>query len=174
MSAPTIRPASYEEYLSLGEDVRAEYIDERIVISPSPTGPHQWACRNLANLLDAAVPADHRVSMAWSWRSGANEFIPDVMVHRRSADVVRFTGLPALVVEVMSGNRSDDLVLKLNRYATARLPHYWILDLRDRTLLAHVLNGDSYDLARVVTETEPVSVSFGIGEALVDVAALLG
>lgn len=173
MSAPAIRPASYAEYLALGEDVCAEYIDERIVISPSPTGPHQWACRNLANVLDAAIPADHRVSMAWSWRAGANEFIPDVMVHPRSEDVVRFTGLPVLVVEVLSGNGSDDLVVKLDRYATAGLPHYWILDPRDRVLLAHVLEGHTYHLIRVVTEAEAATVLFGVGEAMVDVAALL-
>lgn len=34
MSAPAVPRASYEGYLALGEDVRAEYIDERIVMSP--------------------------------------------------------------------------------------------------------------------------------------------
>jgi Uma2 family endonuclease len=96
------------------------------------------------------------------------------MVHPATAESIRFTGTPALVVEVLPTNRGDDLVLKLSRYAQAGLPHYWILDPANRVLLAYGLDsGKVYDLLTVIDEHEPREISYGLGGALIDVPALL-
>ena len=164
---------TWDEYVNLGEHVRAEYIDGCAVVTPSPTREHQAACARLIRVLEADLPVGHEVIGAWSWKPDENEFIPDVMVHPTTAENVRFTGTPALVVEVLSTNRGDDLVLKLHRYAQAGLAHYWILDPSNRVLLAYQLDEGVYDLRTVVDEHEPRQVSFGLGTAHIDLPALL-
>ena len=164
---------TWDEYVSLGEHVRAEYIDGYAVMTPSPTREHQVACARLIRLLETALPAGYDVVGAWSWKPDDNEFIPDVMVHPTTAESIRFTGTPALIIEVLSTNRGDDLVLKLHRYAQAGLPHYWILDPNNRVLLAYRLDGDVFDLQTVVDEHEPKDVSFDLASAPVDLRELL-
>ena len=66
------------------------------------------------------------------------------MVVPDTGEQARFTGTPVLVIEVLSTNRSDDVVLKTGKYAAAGLPHYWIVDPRDRTFSACVLQGGVY------------------------------
>jgi hypothetical protein len=131
------------------------------------------ACARLIRALESNLPGGFDVVGAWAWKPDKNEFIPDVMVHPRTSENLRFTGTPALVIEVLSTNRGDDLVLKLNRYAQAGLPHYWILDPKSRVLLAYGLEGDTFDLLTVVDEHEPREVGYGISAAHVDVPTLL-
>lgn len=164
---------SWEEYTRLGDDVRAEYIDGRAVMAPSPTRRHQDAARRVAQALDAVVPATHRVTLAWSWRVGRDEFVPDVMVHPQTDEDIRFTGLPALVVEVLSSNRGDDLVRKTVKYAAAGLPHYWILDPRDRVLDAYALLDGAFELRARLVDRDAGQVPFGIATARIDLAELL-
>lgn len=47
---------SWEEYEVLGADARAEYVDEALVASLSPTGRHQDIARRLADLMETVLP----------------------------------------------------------------------------------------------------------------------
>ncbi len=172
-TAPQSWPATWEQYEALGENRQAEYIDGQIVVSPLPSIPHQDACDRLRDLLRAVVPPTHRVISGTGWKPNANEFGPDVMVFARNDETVRYTGTPALAVEVLSSNRSHDLMLKLCKYAEAGLPHYWIVDLRDRVLLAHKLVDGHYVLQTRVTPGRPIEVSFGVATALLDLDEIL-
>ena len=57
---------------------------------------------------------------------------PDVVVVRAGRediiDRVRIHGTPDIVVEALSTDRNRDLVDKLQWYAAAGVPEYWILD----------------------------------------------
>ena len=44
---------------------------------------------------------------------------------------------PDWVCEILSTNRGDDLVRKYAGYFAAGVPHYWILDPRDETLMIY-------------------------------------
>lgn len=172
MAAVAFRTATWEDYLALGEDVRAEYIDGIIVMSPFPSRKHQTACRRLANLLEADLPDGYDVVMEWGWKPGPDEFGPDVMVFPRTDEDVRFTGTPVLCVEVLSTNRAADLVVKAAKYAAAGVDHYWVVDTADESLSAFERVGDAYRLTLVVGPGAQAQVGYGPGAVDVDTGGL--
>jgi Uma2 family endonuclease len=129
-------PMSWEDYEALF-DVRGEYIDGELVMSPLATGLHQDVCRRLANLIEAALPPGVRVRESWGWKPDVDEFGPDVMVFDDTEENIRYTGLPHLVVEVLSTEPWRDMVRKLRKYAAAGLPRYWIVDPEQPELVVH-------------------------------------
>jgi Uma2 family endonuclease len=83
--------------------------------------------------------------------------------------------MPALVVEVLSTNRGDDLFVKMNRYAATGLDHYWIVDPRERTMTAYVLDDSGvYRPDRVLHEGDPaVPLDLGVARLTLAVDHLL-
>jgi Uma2 family endonuclease len=122
-------PMSWDEYAALDHDqVRGEYVDGELVVSPLPALPHQRIVNRLWALLDMRCPPGVWVTTNWGWKPGADEFGPDVMVFDQTEETVRYTGVPHLVVEVPSSDRGTDLVHKFRKYAAAGAPRYWVVD----------------------------------------------
>lgn len=172
------RALSWDEYEGLPEDARAEYIDGQVVVTPSPGERHQAISLELAWLLKQVLPPTHRVTAAWAWKPGRDEFIPDVMVYDRATaeagSDARFTGTPDLVVEVLSSNRGDDLLRKMAKYAAAGLPRYWIVDPRAQTLTTYAPIDGVFAPTAVHGRDAVVDLDLGVAAVRVDVAGLLG
>ena len=154
---------SWEEFDALGE-IRAEYIDGRLVMAPSPLQMHQRASRRLANVLESAANPGVEVDEAWSWKPGRDEFVPDILVYPSTNEQVRFAGTPVLVVEVLSTSPVRDLVVKMNKYAAYGLDRYWVLDPDKRELYVFARQDTTYQLVQTVGR-EPAEVDFGAGVA---------
>ncbi|MFP5347127.1 MAG: Uma2 family endonuclease [Actinomycetes bacterium] len=174
--SPLVRPdepMSWEQFEALGENSLAEYIDGRLVVSPSPCRQHQRTVHRLVTALESVVPEGLAVTAGWSWKPRSDEFIPDVMVHPETAESVRFTGSPVLVVEVLSTNRADDLVVKTGKYAALGVSHYWVADPTEPSLSAFTLtDAGLYTREAHLTSGASGDVPFGGGSLLVDVDAL--
>lgn len=111
------------------------------------------------NLRKRSLPCKASVEMRISRNNEGDILIPDVTIiekHKGELAPNRvYSGIPKLVIEVMSSNRNDDLSKKRLLYAEMRIPEYWIIDLDGKSITQYVLNGDTYG-GKHITYTEGV------------------
>jgi Uma2 family endonuclease len=61
---------------------------------------------------------------------------PDIFVicDRSHLEENRYNGAPKFIIEILSSNRSHDMVTKLNLYQRAGVEEYWMLDAEDKVV----------------------------------------
>lgn len=156
-------PMSWDEYEELSSDVRGEYVDGCLVVTPVGTGRHQRILFVFACLLDDASPAEYWALTEWSWKPAADEWHPDVMLCLREDDAIRFTGVPEVIIEVLSSQPGRDLVIKSHRYAAAGLPRYWIVDPQEPSIEAFELRAGAFVPVASATGDTEITLDFGVG-----------
>lgn len=158
------RRMSLAEYLALPDDLHAEYVDGVALVTPPPSFTHQKICQRLVGLLEAALRGVEVVAGA-GWRlpaPGERVRIPDLMILDEAPEGPLVAKVPLVVVEVLSTNRSDDLVRKSTEYLNAGVGQYWIVDPRDAVIDVFANSARGWQPLARLTEDDP--------EAIVDVA----
>ena len=138
----------------------------------TPTKQHQQVCQRLTSALLNVVPDGYEVVSGWAWLPAAEQFVPDVMVTAATDETARYTGVPALVIEVLAGDRAADLVTKTTKFAAAGLDHFWVVDTADAAITCFVRDGADYRTEQVLTANG--RLDFDIESVNLDVRTLLG
>lgn len=136
------------------DQYRYEVIDGELFMTPAPSWGHQ---RHLHKL-------DFRLT-EWVYPHGLGEVVqgpvgvmldeetgiqPDLIyVSRERMGIISDRGVegpPDLVVEVLSpSTEARDRGIKMRRYAAAGVPHYWLLNLKARSLEPYRLGERGYE-----------------------------
>lgn len=147
---------------------RYEVVDGELLVTPSPSDPHQRSVRELAFALHAFVERHGFGEVLFS--PSDIELDPKSMVQ---PDVFVFgllegriargwnSGAPLLlVVEVLSpGTARADRTIKRKRYQRAGIPEYWIVDLDDRVIEVWRPADSRPELVALTLEWRPAGAS---------------
>jgi Uma2 family endonuclease len=137
------------------DDRRYEVVDGELVMTPAPGWQHQFCLFELAVRIDQWVRPRGlgRVALAPVGVVLDEETAvqPDlVYIAREHFGLISERGVegaPDLVVEVLSpSTEARDRGIKLRRYASAGVPHYWLLDPQHKALEAYRLGEAGYEL----------------------------
>jgi len=168
MSQTAERLLTFEEFSQLPGDGRYELVNGRLEELVSPRPRHSWTGGRIFSLLDHYLTM-HEPSAFW----GIELDIPTVPHYGRRPDFVYFsavdaasrvdleqnrvTGIPTLVVEVLSeDDEGRDLVTKRREYAAAGIKHYWILDPQRKAAEVLVLGEGTYEVDGEFSGNEPL------------------
>ena len=124
---------------TIGEDDQVELWDGVIVPKMPKNPPHRVGTTKVAETLEGVVPAGWYVSRENAVIVGPrSKPEPDVSVVREALkyDTTRDPTAAdcCLLVEVADSSLDDDRGKKLEGYARAGIPVYWIANLRDRQI----------------------------------------
>ena len=165
MTTSPTKNLTLEEYLTYddGTDNRYELVNGELVMVPLPTADHADEIDLLLETFRAEIS---RQGLPWKATDKVGVYVgkslktgkdysrtPDVCVmkseawseikaDKRAAAVLRT--VPLMVVEVVSTNREDDYVNKLDEYQRLGIPEYWIVDLRDSKVSVLLFKNERY------------------------------
>lgn len=140
------------EYLELDEPQwgYAELTEGLIIMSPSPDRSHNtgiaeaWLQLRSQLAPDLQAVFDIDVDLGLSPPDGPG-FVrrPDLVVTRRGTGPIRAVDVAVVIEFVSPGSVRTDHMTKRAEYADAGIPHYWIIDVRERpSMLACHLAGE--------------------------------
>jgi Uma2 family endonuclease len=127
-------PWTLEDVLELPEDnsQRIELVDGMLYVSPLGTAVHQRLVFEASYSLRGACPEEFETTIELNVQfDGDRLFIPDftVLKHRDAKGLTVPAADVLLIGEVISrSTKVNDLVLKRQMYAEARIPYYLIID----------------------------------------------
>jgi Uma2 family endonuclease len=167
-TAPQTQPLqmSYEEWLVwVGEDIRSEWVNGKVIVLMPPKSVHQSLITFLAKLLGLFIEiyelgqlrvAPFEVKLP---QGPAREpdllFLRTAHLNRLTPERVVGAERADLVVEVVSDDSVHrDRVDKFDEYEEAGVPEYWILDNRPGHQHAHFFQLDEHGRYRAIPVEE--------------------
>jgi len=145
--------ADYRELgqLDVFRDIRTYLLDGEIYVVPNPNPPHDLAMAVTEDWLREVFKVGHHVRTQKGFDVGTrNDPGPDIAVVPGTARdyAGRTPSAAVLIVEVSETSLSKDITAKAEKYATAGVPDYWVIDLLNR---------------RIVVLRDPVTLPEGLG-----------
>lgn len=148
-----------EDYFTLPESVYTiELLDGVLRILPSASSAHQQVCGALLvsvmryKLMCACGTVMHQMPVRLSKgriRQPDILFLRDEHADRQEP---RICGIPDWVAEVIDEpSRLTDEVTKLQEYARAGIPEYWLIDPADRSIRVHTLPHEALTYTLIAT-----------------------
>ncbi len=131
---------SYEEFLKLSEASQHhyEYIDGEVYLLASPSFMHQSIVMEISNTMylyfkdRKCIPLTAPFDVNLLKDENKNVVQPDILVicdTERINDNGKYTGIPSLVVEILSeSTRNKDMLKKLDLYLSGGVSEYWIVN----------------------------------------------
>ncbi|MBQ7535401.1 MAG: Uma2 family endonuclease [Stomatobaculum sp.] len=166
-----------EDYFALPDDVRMELIDGVFYDMGQPIGPHQVMIGEIHGILRECIRKHQMPCIAMPSPTGVQldrddrtVVQPDVLVlcdrEKLKREVV--FGAPDLVVEVLSPSTArKDKTLKLQKYSTAGVREYWIVDLKRKAVICYDLEQEDVPV-RLYTFSDQVPVQISGGKCVID------
>ncbi len=167
------------EHYAAGEDqgMRRELVDGVLIVSPFASRRHQLAAHRLNQILAAACPSGLLAMGTINVdQEPATNLQPDLTITRiADLDAPATEGRPLLVVEILSpSTKRFDLTIKRQLYAEMGIPSYWIVDIKEPSVLVLELGRpDEYDERAHLVGDEigefdrPFPVSFSATELII-------
>ena len=161
---PRSVPLTYDDLQAMPDDGhRYELVDGSLIVTPAPNRMHQRVLGNFAFMLHGAVPPDLEVLIArFDYVvSSLTVLEPDLLVARRDEiGEANLQHAPVVVVEVLSPNtRRIDHGTKRLTFEGAGVPHYWLVDPDEPSILALELVDGTYRESGRATGAECLSVT---------------
>ena len=157
---PTVK-FTYQDYCNAPEDKRYELLDGELVVSPSPTEPHQHVLGNLYLKL-ALFARERRLGRVYLSPfdvvlTDTDVVQPDLLfvspqrAHIITVDNVR--GAPDLVIEILSPSTATrDRTFKHSLYARHGVREYWLVDTEARTIEVMAIGEHGFESAALYRE----------------------
>lgn len=161
---PQSRPLTVADLETIPDDGhRYELIDGALIVTPSPSLPHQRAAGRLFSALVQAATVQFEVMFAPLdvTISDVTVLQPDILVAPRSGLTGRkLVGLPVLAVEALSpSTRLIDINLKKAAFEQAGVASFWVVDTDAVTITAWELDDGRYVEAAAGSAGEPMVVA---------------
>lgn len=163
------RKMTYEEFMEMYEntDERYEYINGEVFLMTSPRITHQQIIGNLYMLFRIwfqgkkctpyLSPFDVTLKKG---ENNMNVVQPDILVicdpeNRSGKD--RYTGIPSLVVEVLSDSTTRmDLVRKLDLYMQTGVREYWIINHFNKEVIIYLFQDNNISEMKLFVKDDAV------------------
>lgn len=168
---------SWDEFLAVPDDRRAEWVDGEVLLMAPATPGHGWTIAQVILTVGPLFP-DLMITTDAALRLPRDRVrAPDVMLvtpQQHATAIVEST--PVLCVEVLSpSTRSEDTIRKSMEYAEGGVGQYWVVDPALRTVDVLANADGAWDvLARLDDDHPRAEVELAGVTVPLDLVTLLG
>ena len=164
MTTSPTKNLTFEEYLTYDQetDNRYELVDGELIMVPLPTADHSDEIDLLLEVFRAEI---NQQKLLWKAKRDVGVYIGKSSNTDRDYSLTSYVCIllsedwaklkaekraavlrtvPLMVVEVVSTNRKDDYVDKVEEYQGLGIPEYWIVDGRDKLVSVLLLDNGRY------------------------------